>query len=238
MEKITFSAVLFDLDGTLIDSESNYAVSDARLLAEYGIDFDDSLRRDLIGKGSEEFIRLLRETYGVTEARETLLARKNAYYLEIARRNTRVFPEMLKLLDTLRGRGITMAVASGSPLFVIREMLSQLGLLRYFRAVVASEEVEKGKPFPDVFLEAARRIEVAPEACLVFEDSPYGVEAAAAAGMRSVAIPTITEPPLHESFFKADLLYRGGMREFSAADVLGGILYVPLEAGPLSSLRA
>jgi len=237
MEKIAFSAVLFDLDGTLIDSESNYAISDGRLFADFGIDFDDSLRRSLIGKGSEEFIRLLRESFGVAESRDALIERKNAYYLEVARANTRVFPEMFKLLETLHGRGIPTAVASGSPLFVIREMLSGLDLERYLDVVVASEEVERGKPFPDVFLEAAKRLGTPPASCLVFEDSPYGVEAAEAAGMKSVAIPTITEPPLHGSFFRADRLYAGGMEEFTAEDILARIRYVPLEAGPLPSRR-
>lgn len=221
MDRIACGAVIFDLDGTLIDSEGNYSRSDGLLLAEYGIDFDERLRRDMIGRGSDEFLRILRETFGIAENPASIMARKNSYYLDIARENTRVFPEMLRLLEGLAGRNFPMAVASGSSRDIIREMLAICGIADYFPVALSSEETERGKPFPDVFLEAARRLCVPPGECLVVEDSPFGVEAALAAGMRVVAVPTITAPPLHPMFRNAALLYPGGMAEFRADDLLG-----------------
>jgi HAD superfamily hydrolase (TIGR01509 family) len=231
MKKIPCSAVLFDLDGTLIDSEGNYSVSDTIILAEYGIVFDDQLRRNMIGRGVEEFLRILRDDFGVTEDPEILLAKKNASYLEVARKNTRVFPEMLELLGALKKREVPMAVASGSPREVIREMLEMCGISSFFEAAVSSEETARGKPFPDVFIEAARRLGIPPGDCLVVEDSPFGVEAALAAGMRVVAIPTITEPPLEPMFHRSTLLYPRGMDEFRAQDLIARLEVCPRGVG-------
>jgi len=130
---------------------------------------------------------------------------------------------MCRLLDLLGERDVPLAVASGSSLRVIREMLDICGLDGRFLVVVSSEETPRGKPHPDVFLEAARRLRVPAAECLVVEDSPAGVEAALAAGMKVAAIPTITEPPLHEIFFRADRLFPGGMGEFRADDFLAGL---------------
>lgn len=209
-------AVLFDLDGTLIDSEKNYAVSDRRFLAEYGIELTEELQSQMIGIGSAEMLAWLRERHGITEPIETLLDRKNELYLELARRNTEVFPEMLSVLEELSRRNVPMAVASGSSRSVVIELLGRLGLDRFFGAVLSSEEVPRGKPHPDVFLETARRLGAEPSRCLVVEDSQHGVEAALGAGMEVVAVPTIVTDPVQESFTRATLLFPRGMSEFTA----------------------
>jgi HAD superfamily hydrolase (TIGR01509 family) len=170
--KEIYEAVIFDLDGTLIDSEKNYALSDGKLFSDYGLVFSDEIRREFIGKGVEEFLRLLREEYGIDEDPQVLLEKKNRYYLDIARSNTHVFPEMERLLKALHTLRIPMAVASGSPLEIIKEMLSICNIEQYFRVVVSSQETARGKPHPDVFLEAARRLGIDPGRCLVLEDSP------------------------------------------------------------------
>lgn len=211
-----YKAVLFDLDGTLIDSEKNYAVSDRQFLSEYGIELTEELQSHLIGIGSSEMLAWLRERHGITEPVETMLAKKNELYLELARRNTEVFPEMRKVLEELSRRKIPMAVASGSSRSVVLELLERLRLERFFNAVLSSEEVPRGKPHPDVFLETANRLGVEPSYCLVVEDSRHGVEAALEAGMEVVAVPTIVTDPIHESFTKATLLFPRGMSEFSA----------------------
>ncbi|MDR3199851.1 MAG: HAD hydrolase-like protein, partial [Spirochaetales bacterium] len=123
-KNFSFSAVIFDLDGTLIDSEKNYVVSDGKILTKFGIEYTPELRRRLIGRGIDIFVTILRDEYGVPETPETLLAMKDEYYLNIARTNTSVFPEMRKLLDALKARGVPLAVASGSSQKVVDELLS------------------------------------------------------------------------------------------------------------------
>jgi HAD superfamily hydrolase (TIGR01509 family) len=215
-----FSAVIFDLDGTLIDSEKNYVVSDAKVLREFGIEYTPELRSKLLGRGIDVFVQVLIDEYGVKETPETLFAMKDDYYLDIARKNTRVFPEMQKLLDILKDRAVPLAVASGSSLPVVEELLGICGIRNYFAAAVSSVGLFPGKPDPGIFLETSRRIEVPPEKCFVLEDSPSGVQAALAAGMKVAAIPTITRPPLDPVMRKATILFPGGIESFTAQELL------------------
>jgi HAD superfamily hydrolase (TIGR01509 family) len=215
-----FSAVIFDLDGTLIDSEKNYVKSDGQILTKFGIEYTPQLRRRLIGRGIDIFVSILRDEYGVRETQEELLAMKDEYYLAIARTNTEVFPEMQKLLDLLKARGVPLAVASGSSQKIIDELLAICKINGYFKITLSSVGLCPGKPDPGVFLETARRLHVPAAECLVLEDSPSGVEAGLAAGMKVVAIPTLTQPPLDPVFEKAGLLFPAGMSGFTAAAVL------------------
>jgi beta-phosphoglucomutase family hydrolase len=207
-------AVLFDLDGTLIDSEPNYYEADRQLLARYGVEFTEADKRRYIGTGIQEMVRDLMERHGLPGDPADLAAEKNAVYLEIAERGTEVFPQMRRFVEHLAAAGVPMAVASGSSPEVIRRLVRQVGLDGYFPHLVSAEEAGRSKPAPDVFLEAARRLGVAPEHCLVVEDSAPGVEAASRAGMRCIAVPFFTEPPLAPAYAGADLLYAEGMTSF------------------------
>jgi HAD superfamily hydrolase (TIGR01509 family) len=158
--------------------------------------------------------------FGLPEAPEGLLEEKNAEYLALARENTVVFPEMRVLIEGLSSRGIPMAVASGSSPVVISEILRITRLQPYFIATVSSEDVPNGKPEPDVFLEAARRIGASPKETLVVEDAVYGVMAAKRAGMRCAVVPTFPGPPLDPALLEADYVVSGGMPDFRAADLL------------------
>lgn len=213
---------IFDLDGTLVDSESNYCEADCALLQSYGADFTPAMKLKYVGYSNETMMRELRELYGIADDVETLVARKNALYLEIARKNTPVFPEMQRLLECLEVRGIPRAVATGSSPGVVREVLSMTGLKKFFDVVLSSDDVGRSKPAPDVFLEAARRLGTAPDETVVFEDSVYGVEAAVRGGFRCVAMPAYPEQrPRDPRYAMADLLVEEGMNGFSASRVLG-----------------
>ena len=214
-----FSAVIFDLDGTLIDSENNYAASDGKILTSFGIEYTPDLRKRLIGRGIDVFVSILINEYGVKKTPETLLAMKDRYYLDVARTNTKVFPEMRKLLDILKEQNMPMAIASGSSQAVIDEVIDICGVRDYFAVLISSVGLFPGKPAPDIFLETARRLDVTPSECLVLEDSPHGVEAALAAGMKVVAIPTLTKPPLDAVFEKSDILFAEGMDSFKAENI-------------------
>lgn len=155
--------VIFDLDGTLVDSEPNYYEAGCRLLARYGVrDFDWEAHTRFIGIGTRETLTVLRAEYGIDAPVEELLAGKNALYLELAGTSTEVFPQMRVLVERLHAAGVPMAVASGSSRAAIGAVLAVTGLDAYIPLYVSAEEVAHGKPEPDVFLETARRMGAEP----------------------------------------------------------------------------
>lgn len=224
LPRTKIKAVIFDLDGTLVDSEPNYFESDRRLLAEYGIqDFDAELKSKYIGIGSRAMLEDIMKNYQINESIENLLVKKNQYYLEIARQNTVVFAEMKKFLHGVKERGYAMALASGSSPEVIEVILEVTELKPYFEVILSAEDVKKGKPAPDIFLEAAKRLGISPESCLVIEDSQYGVEAAKSAAMYCIALPYLPEFATHESYRRADLLFAKGISEFISEEVFAWV---------------
>ncbi|RFU84031.1 HAD family phosphatase [Streptomyces triticagri] len=211
------TAVVLDLDGTLVDSEPNYFEAGRRLLARHGVtDFDWADHERYVGISTAETVAIWRTKYGLDATPEELLTEKNAYYLELARAGTRAYPQMREFVTELHARGVPMAVASGSSRAAIEAILQGTGLDAYLTVLVSAEEVEHGKPEPDVFLEAARRLGVAPEACVVIEDAAPGAAAARAAGMRCIAVPYVPETADAPAFAAADLLFPGGQQEFTA----------------------
>ena len=214
------AAAIFDLDGTLVDSEPNYYEADRRLLAAYGVTLTPAMKRRYVGVSNLAMAEDVRERFGIAENAATLVERKMAIYRELARADTPVFPEISALVRALAGRGLPLAVASGSPADVVATILGNTGLAEYFGVVVSADEAGRPKPDPAVFTEAARRLGTEADRCVVFEDSAIGVEAALRAGMRCVAIPTAPDAPLDPRFEMADILYADGMPSFSAASVL------------------
>jgi HAD superfamily hydrolase (TIGR01509 family) len=213
-------AVIFDLDGTLIDSEEHYLLADQRLLERYRIPFSREDKRRYIGGGNLDMMRDLKQRFALPESVEELVALKNAIYLEIAAEGLELYPEMKRFLDLVHGRGVPIAIASGSSPQVLEQLVGAHGLGAACEVVVSAEEVPRGKPAPDVFVEAARRLGVPPHECAAVEDSRQGVEAAARAFMRCIAVPYLVEKPLAEPFAMADLLFEDGMATFDAEKAL------------------
>ncbi|MFJ5304836.1 HAD family hydrolase [Streptomyces sp. NPDC088350] len=210
-------SVIFDLDGTLVDSEPNYYEATRRTLAEHGVpDFTWAQHERFVGISTQETLALLKERHGLNAPVAELLAETNRRYLALARAATRVYPEMRKFVELLAAEGVPMAVASGSSPEAIEAILTGTGLDASLRTVVSADEVARGKPAPDVFLEAARRLGAAPADCVVLEDAAPGAAAAHAAGMRCVAIPYVAAQADAPEFATAGLLLRGGQAEFGA----------------------
>ncbi|MFF4103102.1 HAD family hydrolase [Streptomyces sp. NPDC001903] len=210
-------SVIFDLDGTLVDSEPNYYESGRRTLARHGVpDFTWEQHAHFIGIGTLETLEILRDRYGIRAPVEQLLAEQNAAYLELARTGTEAFPEMGRFVERLHAEGVPMAVASGSSREAIDAVLVGTGLDSLLTTVVSAEEVAHGKPAPDVFLEAARRLGADPADCVVVEDAAPGARAARAAGMYCVAVPYVAATADDPAFAAADLLFPAGQPEFTA----------------------
>ncbi|GGY37713.1 HAD family hydrolase [Streptomyces djakartensis] len=217
MSDLGGTAVIFDLDGTLVDSEPNYYEAGRQTLAEHGVtDFTWADHERYVGISTRETVADWKERYGLRAGVEELFTAKNDRYLELARASTRAYPEMRRFVEVLAAEGVPMAVASGSSPEAIEAVLAGTGLDACLRTAVSADEVPHGKPAPDVFLEAARRLGARPEDCVVLEDAPPGAAAAHAAGMRCIAVPYVAAHADALEFATAGLLLRGGQREFTA----------------------
>jgi HAD superfamily hydrolase (TIGR01509 family) len=206
------------MDGTLLDSEPAYAACDREFLAAYGIALSEERSAGFVGIGSAEMLRQVALSFPDSPlsalSLEERVRLKDEAFLSLAPSVVRPFPSTVELARRLAERGLPMAIASGSTPEVIRAMLEATGLSGLFSLRVSASEVPRGKPAPDVFLEAARRLGVEPGLCLVLEDSRYGVAAAKAAGMACVALPDPGSSgpgsPNRGYFRSADLIVEGG----------------------------
>ncbi|MGW0186574.1 HAD family hydrolase [Streptomyces sp. NPDC003362] len=210
-------SVIFDLDGTLVDSEPNYYEAGRQVLAEQGIPgYTWADHERYVGISTLDTIADWKRRYDLTAPTQELFAAKNRRYLELARAATPTYPEMRKFVELLASEGVPMAVASGSSPEAIAAILAATGLDAFLRTTVSADEVPHGKPAPDVFLEAARRLGAAPADCVVVEDAAPGATAAQAAGMRCIAVPYVADQADDPGFADAGLLFRGGQQEFTA----------------------
>src|SRR5260221_13384304 len=181
-------AVIFDMDGVIVDSEPRHERAFLEVLSEIGYSDCHGLRfSDYIGRADREIWVDFLARHKPVQTMEQLLAMKRERVVEIIRREQPVFdglPELIKKLATQ----YRLAVASGSERQVVQEVLSLEGLRRFFPVVVTSADVTRGKPGPDIFLRPAELLKVSPTDCWVIEDSKPGVAAGIAAGMQVIAI--------------------------------------------------
>ena len=197
-------AVVFDLDGVLVDSEHVWDEVREELARERGGGWHDRAQADMMGMSSTEWSRYMHDVIGLSSSPEEIND-------EVVRRMQARYATELPLIDGAveaverLARLFPLALASSSNRQLIDAVLAQAGLARFFDVTVSSEEVARGKPAPDVFLEAARRLDVAPERCAAVEDSGTGLRAAHAAGMRVIAIPNRRYPPPANALALADV---------------------------------
>lgn len=217
MSELDAIAVIFDLDGTLVDSEPNYYEAGRQTLAEHGVrDFAWADHERYVGISTLDTVTRWKELYGLSAPADELLAAMNLRYLALARASTPAYPQMRAFVELLAAENVPLAVASGSSPEAIEAILVGTGLDAFLRTVVSADEVAHGKPAPDVFLEAARRLGATPADCVVLEDAAPGAAAARAAGMRCIAVPYLAAQADDPGFAAADLVLRGGQREFTA----------------------
>jgi HAD superfamily hydrolase (TIGR01509 family) len=198
-------AVVFDLDGVIVDSEHVWDDVREALARERGGRWHERAQAEMMGMSSTEWSRYMHEVIGLSQTPEEINA-------EVVRRMEARYSEHLPLIDgaieavqRLAG-SFRLGLASSSNRPLIDAVLTASGLAASFEVTVSSEEVERGKPAPDVFLEAARRLGVQPARCAAVEDSANGIRAARAAGMRVIAIPNSRYPPATDALGLADVI--------------------------------
>ncbi|HEX3316466.1 MAG TPA: HAD family phosphatase [Solirubrobacteraceae bacterium] len=198
-------AVAFDLDGLLVQSEEVWDEARQALVRETGGRWHDDATREMMGMSSVEWSRYVHDRLGVALRPEEINARVLA---EVERRYRADLPWIPGAREAVRRIAARwpLALATSSNREIIDLVLEVGELSPCFRATVSSEEVAKGKPAPDAYLEAARRLGVAPERCAAVEDSTNGLKSARAAGMRVIAVPNDAFPPAPEGLEAADVV--------------------------------
>ncbi len=186
------TAAIFDLDGLLVDSETPEYLAWKTVYARYGLNFSLASWIPNIGRNDGPFDPLepFRRKGGPASPEDVVASWRKERDALIAREFLRPLPGVVPLLAMLRDAGLRTAVASSSHASRVRYLVERLGLAAQFDAVAAGDEVSHGKPAPDVYLLAARRLDAPPHACVSFEDSENGVRAAEGAGMLCIAVPS------------------------------------------------
>ena len=197
-------AVIFDMDGVLLDSEAAWDAAREAYTRESGGTWRETAQKDMMGMSSTEWSRYMHEELGVPADPEQISS-------DVVEKMIAQYHEQLPLIDgaveaveRMAQRYETLGLASSANRPLIDLALSESGLERYFGATVSSEEVERGKPAPDVYLEAARRLGVGPAQAAAVEDSHNGILSAHNAGMHVIAIPNRAFPPGDEALALAD----------------------------------
>ena len=181
-------AVLWDVDGTLIDSSEYHWLSWRDALAAESFPLTRERFAETFGQRNDEILRAYFPRRTPEEIARVGDAKEVRYRELIRERGITLLPGVRRWLDRLKRDGWLQAVASSAPRLNLDAIMSALGLEDYFSAVASAEDVTAGKPDPQVFLAAARKLSVAPSACVVVEDAPAGTEAARRAGMRSIGV--------------------------------------------------
>lgn len=190
-----YTTAIFDMDGLLLDSERPIRDAWEAVLTGMGRVYDHQLYLSAVGRNLADTRMLFTQGHGDGFDFDEALAQVRLRLADtVEHSGFAVKPGAHGLLAELTGRGVRRAVASSTALDRIGQRLSKSGLLDRFEALAGGNEVQRGKPEPDIFLLAAARLGVAPETCLVFEDSSYGAQGALAAGMGVVLVPDLKSP--------------------------------------------
>src|SRR5438552_1349722 len=183
------STVIFDLDGVLADSELWWSQIDAKLLAEYGVTYRGEYHQNVVGISYRLAVEFYKKAFGLSVSTEEMMRRRGEIATGFFANRIGLFPSTESVLEKLRQMNLRLAVATSSVSASARPFLARHELTSFFDVIVTGEEVEHGKPHPDIYLRAAEKLGVAADTSLVIEDALSGIAAAKAAKMRVAAIP-------------------------------------------------
>lgn len=188
-------AAIWDVDGTLVDTAELHFAAWERMAREMGRPFSREDFAATFGRRNPEIIRFLFRGEFTDDEILDIGEQKENYYRSAAEAGVQLLPGVRELLDGLHGRGVRQAVGSSAPRGNLDLILRITGSRQYFDAIVGMEDTHRGKPDPEVFLVAAKKLGVPPARCVVFEDAVAGVEAAKAGGMKCVAVTFVGHHP-------------------------------------------
>lgn len=191
----SFDALLFDMDGLMLDTETLSCAATRRAGAELGIQIDDAMLMGMVGLSEARCTRYIAEYLADEELAARLQQTSRASYRRmLEEEEIPLKPGIIELLDWAESQGIPRAVATSTRRAVADVKLARSGLARYFQHTIAGDEVARTKPEPDIYLATAALLGAAPERCIVLEDSPYGMQAGVAAGARVILVPDLIAP--------------------------------------------
>jgi mannitol-1-/sugar-/sorbitol-6-/2-deoxyglucose-6-phosphatase len=199
-------AVIFDLDGVLADSEPWWNEIDKKLLGEYGATYHGQYHRDVLGVSYRLAVEFYKKAFGLSVPTEELMQRRGEIAAQFFASRVGLFPFAKEVLQGLRRMNLHLALATSSVSASARPFLSRHKLTRFFDVILTGEEIERGKPHPDIYLRAAEKLGVPATECLVIEDALSGIAAAKAARMRVAAIPDTRFVDAREYEKQADYL--------------------------------
>ena len=188
-------AVLFDMDGVIIDSEPLWSKAEQQLLARRNLRYSSQLKTVMMGLDSSEAVGFLIKHYDLKESVSDLVAERNQLVADLFRQFLRPMPHALQLVRSVQAAQIKTGLVTSSPQDLVDLALSRLNITELFDLILSGDQVARGKPAPDIYLTAAEALGVSHENCLVIEDAPHGVAAAKAAGMCCLAISTSASEP-------------------------------------------
>jgi mannitol-1-/sugar-/sorbitol-6-/2-deoxyglucose-6-phosphatase len=184
-----FRAVIFDLDGVLADSEPWWNEIDRKLLGEYGVAYRGEYHQDVLGVSYRIAVDFYKKAFDLSAPTDELMRRRGEIAAEFFANRVGLFSSTKATLEQLRQMNLRLAVATSSVSASARPFLDRHQLTAFFDVIVTGDEIERGKPHPDIYLHAAEKLGVTADACLVIEDALSGVAAGKAAKMRVAAIP-------------------------------------------------
>lgn len=182
-------AIIFDMDGVLIDSEPLHLTAMQEFLRGMNVDYSEEMNREFLGRKDLLIAEILIQRFSLKLSPHEFVERKEKILQRLLQNQSVARPGVHSLLNAAKNAGIPMAVASSATLAAIQLVMRVLSIREYFLHFCSGEEVEHSKPSPDIFLLAAKRLDLPPDSCMVIEDSLNGLKAAKSAGMFSIAIP-------------------------------------------------
>ncbi len=210
-------AVIFDMDGVLVDTESFWSEADREFLKRRGINYRDEFKAEVMGRSLEATANFYKNKFNLKESTDRITEERLKILRGLYKEKLSPMPGALTLITNLHKNGYILALASGSPIGLINTVLKKLDLGKYFSAKISGESVKKGKPAPEIYLTTAKKIKIKPLNCLVIEDAPSGVSAAKKAGMYCVAVFD-KRYSKKEDVIKADLIVES-LREINSETI-------------------